>query len=56
MKDDFRGSVVRKNKKTIVTYEKELGSRGALDAMDGLGCEDGSYIPSRQDDASPATV
>lgn len=51
VKDGFRGSLVRKHMKTIMAYVKELGSRGALDGLDELGCEEGSYMPSRQNDA-----
>ena len=50
VKDGFRGSLVRKHMKTIMAYVKELGSRGALDGFDDLGCEEGSDMPSRHDD------
>ena len=50
VKDGFRGSLVRKHMKTIMAYVKELGSRGALDGIEELGCEEGLFVPGRHDD------
>ena len=54
--DGFSDSLVRKHKKRIMAYVKELGTRGILDIDDAKEFEEGAIVSREQDGDSKSTV